>query len=208
MNPILTVVFAFIMFSQPLLAQASLEDNIYIKRMREEYERRQKQQNNFQKPMDDSVLTVLGRWAWGPCLAVDIQGDYAYIGNGPTIQVLDIHNPDKPEIIGEYDAGGLIHELDVRGEYLYCSVNGYLIILNVSVPQHPELTGSVNTSSWRLAVSDSFAYMLSWGCFLQIIDISNPGNPYLRGGTMVIGDELPTNVVVHGKTVYANGYGG
>ncbi len=96
--------------------------------------------------MDDSVLTLLGRWAWGSCLAVDIQDDYAYIGNGPTIQVLDIHNTDNPEIIGEYDAGGLIHELDVKGEYLYCSVNGYLIILNVSVPQHPELTGSVEVS--------------------------------------------------------------
>ena len=115
MNRLLFIVFTFIMISQPLFAQASLEDNIYIKRMREQYERRQKQQNNFQKPMDDSVLTVLGRWAWGGCSAVDIQGQYGYIGNGSLIHILDIQDPTKPVIIGEYLTNGYIDELDVRG---------------------------------------------------------------------------------------------
>jgi len=46
----------------------------------------------------DTVLTVLGRWAWGPCNAVDAEGNYAYIGNGPTFQVIDISEPSTPHL--------------------------------------------------------------------------------------------------------------
>src|SRR4030067_1704733 len=46
----------------------------------------------YNKQNDDTVLTVLGRWAWGPCHAVDVKGSYAYIGNGPTFHVLDIYD--------------------------------------------------------------------------------------------------------------------
>ncbi len=159
--------------------------------------------------MDDSVLTLLGRWAWGACGGVDIHLPYAYIGNGPTIQILDIQNPESPEIIGEYLTNGdIINGLDVRGQYLYASTAGYLLILDISNPNQPVLSGSVETGGMNLTVRDSFAYSLTWGCYLKIIDISNPSNPFLRGGTFVVGDELPANIAVNGKTVYANGMQG
>ncbi len=206
MNRLLFIVFTFIMFSQPVIAQGSIEDNFYIKRMREEYEHRQKQQNNFQKPMDDSVLTMLGRWAWGACGGVDIHLPYAYIGNGSLIQILDVSNPETPAIIGEYmTGGGIIDALVVKDNLLYANSGGYLLILDISNPNQPSLLGSVNAQGWHLAVSDSFAYVTNWGCYLRIVDISNPSNPYLRGSTYFTGDELPTNLTVQGKTVYANG---
>ncbi len=206
MNRLLFIVFAFIISLHPVIAQGSIEDNMYIKRMREEYERRQKQQNNFQKPMDDSVLTLLGRWAWGACGGVDIHLPYAYIGNGSLIQILDISNPETPAIIGEYlTGGGSVDELIVKDNYLYAQAGGYLYILDISNPYQPSLLGSVSTHGWFLAVTDSFAYTATWGCYLQIIDISNPSNPYLRGGCNFVGMEFPSNITVHGKTVYANG---
>ena len=54
----------------------------------------------------DSILTLIGRWAWGPCLTVDVKDNYAFIGNGPTFHVLDISNPLCPTIIGEYITDG------------------------------------------------------------------------------------------------------
>ncbi len=58
--------------------------------------------------LPESALTLVGRWAWGPCNAVATFGDYALIGNGPTLQILDMANPTSPVIVSEYlSSGGL-----------------------------------------------------------------------------------------------------
>lgn len=43
--------------------------------------------NNWNEPvveeaLSDTVLTVLGRWPWGPCYAVNTLGNLVYMGNG------------------------------------------------------------------------------------------------------------------------------
>ena len=48
----------------------------------------------------DSNVTLIGRWANGPCYAVDVVGNYAYFGNGGYLEIADISDPSNPVEIG------------------------------------------------------------------------------------------------------------
>lgn len=92
---------------------------------------------------NDTVLTKIGHWAWGPCRAVAAEGNYAYIGNGPTFQVLDFSSPSSPEIIAEYYLGGAIADITLRDALAFVVNGGYLFILDISNPMMPSKLGEL-----------------------------------------------------------------
>jgi len=52
----------------------------------------------------------------GPVYAVDVQGDYAYIGVGPRLMVLAISSPDAPTVDGSTDVlPGIVRDVVVSG---------------------------------------------------------------------------------------------
>src|SRR5437867_6571716 len=85
----------------------------------------------------DSNFTVLGRWAWGPCQAVDVRGNYAYIGNGLTFHVLNVSDPQTPTIVGEYVADWIIYDIRLRDTLAFVATEATLLILNIANPQLP-----------------------------------------------------------------------
>ena len=129
----------------------------------------------------DSALTPVGTWAWGPCMATDLGNNRAYIGNGRSLQILDITNPDAPVIIGEYVTSALIYDLRVRGDStaFVCTWDGFLII-DVSNPAAPvQLSGIYLWGANRVIPMDSIAYVSSGGT-ISVVDITDLRNPYVR----------------------------
>lgn len=151
----------------------------------------------------DSNFTVLGRWAWGPCQAVDVRDDFAYIGNGPTFHVLDVSDPRTPTIVGEYVADWLIYDIRLRDTLAFVATEATLLILNVSNPQQPTRVGEIFISSGptRVAPVDSFAYVATYLGTLRIVDVSNPAAPYFRG-VIAVGGERPWCLAARGRYVY------
>ena len=70
-----------------------------------------------QAQSSDSVLTRLGQWGWGPCDGVAVKGNYAYIGNGAMLQVLDITHPRYPIPVGQLLTNGPVSDVVVSGNY-------------------------------------------------------------------------------------------
>ena len=140
----------------------------------------------------DSVLTVLGRWAWGPCQAVDVEGNYAYIGNGPTFQVLDISNAASPKIVGEYLTDGYVYDIKLSGSLAFVVIGKGLLILNLSDPVNPARVSEVNIKGGPLsvAIEGNFAYVSCFAGRLYVLDISDVRSPRLRGG-IPVGGQLP-----------------
>ncbi len=67
--------------------------------------------------------------------AVAVQGDYAYVGEGPRLTILDISNPASPTVVGKTDplpdvvqgvavAGGYAYVADERGGLLVLRYTG------------------------------------------------------------------------------------
>jgi len=43
-----------------------------------------------------SNVSLIGRWANGPCYAVTTRGDIAYFGNGCNLEIVDFDDPANP----------------------------------------------------------------------------------------------------------------
>ncbi len=55
----------------------------------------------------------------GPILALEIQGNYAYLGAGTHLIILDISDPHFPHAVGTYASPDSIKDLAVSGNYVY-----------------------------------------------------------------------------------------
>lgn len=161
----------------------------------------QEPRNNI--PVSDSLLTVLGRWAWGPCLAVDTDSNFAFIGNGPTFHVLDISITTNPEIIGEYLTEGLIYDIEVKDNVAFVCIGRGLYILDIADPSAPEEFSFIGISGGAIsfALDSSFAYVTTFGGAMWVVDISDLQNPFLRG-SIYAGGERAASVEARDGYVY------
>ena len=128
----------------------------------------------------DSNTTLIGRWANGPCKAVDVSGNIAYFGNGGYLEVVDISNPANPNELGKVLIPSAVSGVAVSGSYVYVAnyVAG-LRIIDVSTPSSPVEVGFIYTGgdAWSVTVSGSYAYVADSYGGLRIIDVSTPSSP-------------------------------
>jgi hypothetical protein len=150
----------------------------------------------------DSNTTLIGRWANGPCLAVDVSGNIAYFGNGGYLEVVDISDPANPIELGKVLSTSVVYGVAVSGSYAYVANGaGGLRIIDVSTPSGPVEVGFFDTGddASGVAVSGSYAYVADYDD-LRIIDVSTPSSPvevgfYDTGG-------YARGVAVSGNYVY------
>jgi len=125
----------------------------------------------------------------GPTYATAVSGNYAYVGQGQDLVVLDVSNPSQLLELGRIYTLGLVYDIKISGSYAYVAdENTGLVIADISNPAAPIFTGSYNTAgdARGVAVSGSYAYVADGNNSLVIIDISNPSAcnyPVLRSGS-------------------------
>jgi len=120
----------------------------------------------------------------GECRAVFVAGNYAYIGEGPNLRILDVSNASSPVALGRVLLPDIVRGVYVSGNMAYVA-DGYggLRIIAVTNPSSPQLRGSYDTLGYArgVFVSGSVAYVADSGSGLQMIDIANPSSPTLLG---------------------------
>ncbi len=189
----------FIVSAQPT-DELTEPDNTYLKY---DKDRKFNEHPSRQNSSGDSIFTVLGRWAWGYCLAVDTKDNYAFIGNGATFQTLDITNPASPTIVGEYIVTNRINDIVIRGSLAYVAMAEGLVIMDISDPTDPQQLGELFLSGipQQLVVEGSIAYVLSWGTgLMHVVDVSNPSQPIRRSA--FISGEFNYCIAVRSGYVY------
>ncbi|MGB3219680.1 MAG: hypothetical protein WBD79_19985, partial [Anaerolineae bacterium] len=158
-----------------------------------------------------SYLMPIGQIG-GPTDAVAVLDGYAYIGIGPRLVILDIHNPDAPTVVGqswflifsEVLDIAVAHEPPGSGAtlaYVAAGERGFHIF-DVSDPAHPRLLGSCynGLNARGVAVAGSLAYVAGEPGGLHIIDVSDPTNPRWRGLYVTPGGA--SDVAVAGDLAY------
>ncbi len=115
--------------------------------------------------------------------AVDVAGNYAYVGQGQDFLILDITNPSSPVLVSKIMTEGFVRDIKVSRNYAYVADddNG-LVIVDISNPSSPTLKGSYNIPGYTycITVSGNYAYVAD-NDGLVIVDISNPSDPILKG---------------------------
>jgi len=156
----------------------------------------------------DSNVTLIGRWAYGPCHAVAVQGDKAYFGNGGYLEIADISHPTKVKKLGKIVLPSFVEDIFVNGNYAYVAdAWDGLRIIDISNPSSPVEVGFYDTGGHAVGVYvfDGYTYVADEEDGLRIIDISNLSSPmevgfidtkstacgvYVSGGYAYVADDI------------------
>ncbi len=146
----------------------------------------------------------------GPTYAVAVQGNYAYVGIGPRLVVLDVSNPADPTMAGQTALlADSVQDVYVVGAYAFVIDGTGLVAVDVSNPAAPVAVGTYDLPCCAngVYVAGSHAYVAAGDAGLRVIDVSNPAAPVAVGFYETPGDAYDVYVV--GDYAYvADGGGG
>ncbi len=147
-------------------------------------------------------LNILGAIG-GNARAVAIQGDLAFVGEGPNLDVIQITDPSNPAILSRVHLPDLIQRIAVSGSMVYVAAYGAgLQIVDVSNPAAPVRRGSypVQGLARAVAISGNTVFLGDDLYGFKILDISNPDAPALKKALNPGGDVY--DVVINGTLAY------
>ncbi len=129
---------------------------------------------------DSWNVSVNGRFANGPSLAVDVRNDTAYSGNGAVFEIVDFENVSPPALLGRVTLPAAIKAIKVVDNYAYVANNGDgLRVIDISDPTAPTEVGAYEVSNYSLGVDvvGSTLYLANSWDGLRIFDVSTPSSP-------------------------------
>jgi uncharacterized repeat protein (TIGR01451 family) len=122
----------------------------------------------------------------GTMRAVAVAGNYAYVGFGLRLVVMDVSNPASPLVVGQSPfLPNVIEDIALSGNLAYVASGASgLQIIDISSPASPVRRGGYDTSGTAHAVftAGTLTYVADGSSGLQIIDVGDPANPVRRGG--------------------------
>lgn len=152
----------------------------------------------------------------GAAQAIALSGQYAFIADGDAgVQVVDISTPATPVLKGYYATPGLANGIAIlAGRAYVADRTAGLVVLDLASPTRPSQLSSINFSgagavavAVRTTVQGTFAYLCSTSGYLQIVDVTAPASPQLRGSLYSNSGNLPS-LALYGNYALMPFFGG
>lgn len=130
-------------------------------------------------------LKLLGQYG-GSAYAVAVQGNYAYLGQGPRMIVLDVSNPDNPKLVGQSEIlRGIVYGIALRDKYAYV-VAAYegLQVFDISQPTKPKRIAKLDMETPgcnSITLEGDKALLACNPAGFLVVDISVHRSPVLLG---------------------------
>ena len=146
----------------------------------------------------------------GSCLGAAVQGNYAYVGEGRSLLVLNISTPSNPLKVGQVTLPGSVRGVALLNQYAYVAdQEGGLQVVDISSPTTPKIAGFYSTtnqvSSVAISIYGGRAYVADEDAGLQIFNLSNPTQPVLLSSTNIGGGEaIVIKASVNGVFAYVS----
>jgi len=129
-----------------------------------------------------AIISLLGQ-AGGALSVVTVQGNFAYLGYGPRLAVLDVTVPTQPVLLGQSQPlTGTVEDIVISGTLAYSAASlAGLRVFDVSNPAAPVELGSYVTpgKATNLALTSHYAYLADGDSGLYVIDVADPAHPAL-----------------------------
>lgn len=108
---------------------------------------------------------------------VEVRGNYAYLGEGSSLVVLDISNIAQPTPVGRINCPGMVNGIALNGNFVYVAADDAgLQAIDISIPTAPAIRSYFHTGGVanKVVISNNRAFVADGHKGLQIIDVSNP----------------------------------
>ena len=132
------------------------------------------------RAQEEVALDLVGELG-GAHDALAVQGDYAFIGSGATLAVLDISDKSHPRQVASVGLAEAPWDIFSSGNYAYVAgAGGTFYTVDISQPLSPTLVISRTLSDTMLLgvhVADNYAYVAAQTDGLIVLDVSNPISP-------------------------------
>jgi len=120
----------------------------------------------------------------GPTYAIYAVDNYAYIGVGPKLVILDISDPANPAEIGHIVLPVLVRDIYAVGNYVYVTSytwrafkaeEGSLHVISIADKANPVKVGSCNIpgGAHNVYVAGDYAYVAAGDAGLRIISVAD-----------------------------------
>ncbi len=117
----------------------------------------------------------------GPTQAVAVQGQYAYVGVGLRLVVLDVSTSITPTEVGvTAPFPYFVEDIAISGTRAYVAAGGAgLRVVDISDPAHPAEIGAWDSPGYAegAAVDGATVYLADGPYGLRAVDVSNPAHP-------------------------------
>ena len=130
-------------------------------------------------------IKLLGQYG-GSAYAVAVQENYAYLGQGPRMVVLDISQRSQPRQVGQSDLmRGIVNGIALREKFAYvvASYEG-LHVFDISQPITPKLVARLDMETRgcnSITLEGDKALLACNPAGFLVVDISDPRSPVLLG---------------------------
>ncbi len=125
-------------------------------------------------------LQIVGQIG-GPTQAVAVADNYAFVGVGSRLTVLDISTPSSPRELGSSEPfSAAVRDVEVFGNTAFVAAGGAgLYIVDISDPAHPTTLGNYKSSGYTEGVTAAgkYAYVADGPDGLRIVDITDRAHP-------------------------------
>jgi parallel beta-helix repeat protein len=143
---------------------------------------------------------------------IAVQGRYAYMLAGNTLQAIDVSNPASPVSMSTVATGTLPNGIAVQGKYAYVvnQTSATLQVIDISNPAVMTVVSTVSTisSPKYIVVQGRYAFVAANNgnpATIQAFDISNSSN-VVSLGTVLSGNN-PDGLAIQGHYLYVSLYG-
>lgn len=128
---------------------------------------------------DPQVVTVLE--TPGGARSICVAGNFLAVADGTAgLQIVDVRSPGNPLVIGSLQLPGDARSVAWSGSLLCVATDLAFHVVYVDPDGDPDLLGTIDFGSWSVRASGGLA-AASDGYATQIIDITDPASPRLRG---------------------------
>ncbi len=143
----------------------------------------------------------VGQWG-GASKTLAVQGDFAYVGIGAKLVVVDLSDPQEPTLVGSLLLNGVAQDIAVSVQHVYVCTDGLSMeIIDIFNPSQPTRVGEYVTvlAPARVVLQGQYAFVLSDNIGLQVVDVSTPQAPVLAGQFNMC---CPTEMAIAGSYAY------
>lgn len=131
----------------------------------------------------DVRIDLVGHWG-GRTYVTKVRADLAYVGIGPRLVIIDVHDPTRPVRIGETEPlGHVISDIALEGSFAFVSTYyGGFKVVDIADPAQPRLVGEHALDPYydagvSVAARDGYAFVLHRDSGLHVFDVSDPTAP-------------------------------